>query len=240
MKGLLAIAVCLAIFAFAGAVAAADDLSVSIGARAWYNTWISPKGNSRMQRKAENNVYLVGPSVRLAKGKFFTGISYLVSTEDYEFRNIDAQGDSETMSRSDLDYAIGFMVHPRVGLMTGFKWVWGSSEYRSQNSRSDSDYSLYGFVYGVSINYPVPDTPVVLVLNTSYIPVHFRSKETTQQGRIDVRTESALLAVYEGSAIYALSKKVSANLGYKRQNYKTDAGTKDVFEGFIFGVDYRF
>lgn len=228
-------------FLFAAPVFAADETHVVVGLKSWYARWRSgskqTNGGQRISVRSGNSVFLAGPSLKISKGRFFSGITYVASTQDFKF---DLQTKKDSMSRNDLDAIAGFMVHPRVGLFAGFKYIHGTSR-TVEPGRADwtSDFRLYGASYGVAVNYPVEGTSVVLAGSASYIPVKFRDRGGTS-GR-EVNKTRGFMNVYEGSASYALSNKLSVNAGYKHQTFKASslAGV-EIFSGYTFGADYRF
>ncbi len=217
-------------FLFLPALSIAEsETNVSVGLKTWYTGWKSKEAGGVPSEEA---VFLVGPSIKFSKDKLFGGITYVTSTKDFEFKRPTR---TDTRSRNDIDAIIGYMIHQRVGLFTGLKYVFGETkEVEPGQPDSSSKYRLYGMAYGATINYPVPDTPMVLVANYSYVPTKFRSKNE-RAGRYSVDKGSFAITAYEGTAIYALSRSFSANIGYKHQVLTTET-----FSGFTFGVDYRF
>ncbi len=145
-------------FLFLPALSIAEsETNVSVGLKTWYTGWKSKEAGGVPSEEA---VFLVGPSIKFSKDKLFGGITYVTSTKDFEFKRPTR---TDTRSRNDIDAIIGYMIHQRVGLFTGLKYVFGETkEVEPGQPDSSSKYRLYGMAYGATINYPVPDTPMVL------------------------------------------------------------------------------
>lgn len=66
-----------------GNLAFAQDTLVSVGLNSWYNSWESGWGSDTV--KTEKSAMMVGPTIKIKKGKIFGGLTYLGAMSDYEF-----------------------------------------------------------------------------------------------------------------------------------------------------------
>ena len=198
MKKLATTGLLCMVVVFVGSTACAQEFSASVGIKAWYNKW---EGYLTLEDvESEDESLLVGPSVKLSYKRFFGGVTYLLSTSDYDYHNnrtyddpasgASAWAENDTSAgREDLDVLVGLMVHPRVGVFAGYKRIVSSDahiDYRSGVEGVDSgtgqpielgltdlrdvELQLSGFAFGVTCNYPLPKLPIVLTANAAYMP----------------------------------------------------------------------
>ncbi len=197
-----------------------NELRFDLGLRTWCNKWDVDAFNDR----SSDHTFLVGPNFKLSYGNFFGGLSYMTTAGDYGF------SDSE-WSRHDLDVIFGYMVHPRLGVVGGFKYLRGKGN-------TGSSHSEYGPVLGLTFNYPlpIPDTGLLFYANGFFI---------SMQGEYNVpgvSTPDYDIVGYSGEAglAYEAFENFSINLGYKYQFLKWKDLANDILSGIILGVSYGF
>lgn len=218
-KWRLFIAICF-LFQFWAFPADSKELNFNLGLRTWYDQWRVKAFNDA----ASDYTFLIGPNFKLSYGNFFGGLSYMTSAQDYRFP-------SSEWSRHDLDVIFGYMVHPRFGVVGGFKYL------RGKESTGNS-HSAYGPALGLTFNYPFPIERVGLVF---YLNGFFLS----MQGEYKIPGTSAPdydIIGYSGEAglAYEAFKDFSINLGYKYQFLKWKDLADDILSGVILGVSYGF
>jgi hypothetical protein len=196
------------------------ELRFDLGLRTWYNKWQVEAFNDT----ESDYTFLVGPNFKLSYGNFFGGLSYMTNAGDYRFP------DSE-WSRHDLDVIFGYMVHPRLGVVGGFKYLRGKGS--TGNSHSE-----YGPVLGLTFNYPLPidNTGLIFYANGFFISMQGEYKIP------GVSTPDYDIIGYSGEAGFAYEafENFSINLGYKHQFLKWKDLANDILSGIILGVSYGF
>jgi hypothetical protein len=220
------------------------QFSTSVGVKAWYNKWEGldtyvGKGGS------DDSAFLIGPSVKTSYGRFFGGITYLVSMSDYEFEDVYEQGDTMDADREDLDLLVGCMIHPRFGVMAGYKQVESEGTWKGVDFKEDSELELSGFALGVTGNYPLTNYPLVLIASASYLPSMDYELTVTEPGvgKVHGADHDRDGFTFELGAAYTWRQNIGLSLGYKYQEIQKESGYDEddmEFSGFIFGVDYRF
>ena len=208
------------LFQFFAFPADSKELRFDLGVRTWYNKWQVEAFNDT----DSDYTFLVGPNFKLSYGNFFGGLSYMTSAWDYEFP------DSE-WSRHDLDVIFGYMVHPRLGVVGGFKYLRGKGN-------TGKSHSEYGPVLGLAFNYPLPieDAALIFYANGFFISMQGEYKIP------GVSTPDYDIVGYSGEAGFAYEafENFSINLGYKYQFLKWKDLANDILSGIILGISYAF
>ncbi len=210
---------------FTGSPAWAEDdaFGFNVGLRTWYNEWeIKPKSGGG---ETSDYTFMVGPNFKVSYGKFFCGASFLASVSDYKFTVV-------KWPRYDLDAMIGYMVHPRLGLVAGWKYIRGTSN-------TGTSHSIYGPTFGATFNYPIPIEVMSLAfyLNGAFLPLqgNIKSAGAPNDVSYDIIGYSA-----EAGFAYAPMDKLSISLGYKYQNLDWRDLASDILSGVTLGVNYAF
>jgi len=214
--------ICLAIFFIAQPVYA-EELKFNLGLRTWCNWWeIEVDGGVST---TSDPTFLLGPNCTISYKNFFWILSYMTTVSNYQFP-------ASTWSRHDLDAIFGYMVHPRLSVAGGWKYIRGNQSIG--NSHTASGVSL-----GLSFNYPLPIEAVELTFysNAFFLPMkgEFKDKNNPNSPDYDIIGFSA-----EAGFAYSPFNKFFINLGYKYQylNWK-DLGN-DILSGITLGVTYEF
>lgn len=231
MKKVIAGIVCVVTLLFVSMVYAEEKLQINVGVKGWYNSWEVKLDTVSIE--SDSSVLMLGPSITLKSGEWFGGISYLTTMADYEFNFV---GDKLSGSRSDLDIMAGYMFHPRVGILAGYKYISSDLAYTSPWGSEDAELTLSGPVIGITANYPIENTPISLFGSLSYL---FGESEFTMAGVSE--TDDVTGTTLDLGVAYAISEKVSANVGYKHQSFEGDEGGEEhIFSGLTFGLNYAF
>jgi opacity protein-like surface antigen len=201
----------------------AEELKFSLGLRTWYNWWeIEPDGGAS---NTSDPAFLLGPNFKLSYGKFFGGMSYMTTVSDYRFPG-------STWSRHDLDVIFGYMVHPRLGVVGGWKYLRGSQS-------TGPSHTAYGPALGLSFNYPLPiqDLGITFYLNAFFLPMkgEYKVPNIPDSPDYDITGFSA-----EAGFAYSPFQKFSINLGYKYQYLDWKNLANDILSGVTLGVSYEF
>ncbi len=222
MKKLMPVIVLAIILSFG--VAYGQDITYSVGLKAWVNSWDIELKNYNIQDTSDPMI-MIGPIVSIKKGKLFGGLSYLVSINDYEW------GGDESSDRTDLDLIAGYMFIPRLGVFIGYKQL--ASDWSSYGT-----YRLVGPGFGVTGNYPVPNRKnIVLYGSLSYMFLDFEWNDNPLIG--GSFSSDADGASIELGAAYIISANLNASIGFKYQSFDI-AGDQHTFSGLTFGANYRF
>lgn len=232
------IAVCFVALVFIAGSAFAEDLSFSLGIKGWYNSWDSVSSTGDVFDNG--SALLLGPSAKLTYGGFFTGISFLTTMDDYTYDY--ASGDQLVQDRNDLDLVIGYMIFPRFGIMAGYKSIASSADIVDtfDNTYHIWDFSISGKAIGVTGNYPIGDSGLVLIGSASYLMLSGEYEYDPLVGGGSDKDDMTGFSVEIGAA-YAFGEKLSGNIGWKSQTLSYDTWEGDEkFAGLTFGLDYRF
>jgi hypothetical protein len=218
----------------------AEESSFSIGIKGWANSWESSFSDGTTFDNG--SALLIGPTVKFTSGGLFIGASYLATTGDYEANDVLFTGDSLTQDRQDLDLVIGYMLHPRFGIMAGYKSISSSADYDSGAGMTFHiwDLTIDGPAIGVTANYPFGDSGLVLVGSVSYLSLSAEYDYDPVFSTVDESDDMTGTSI-EVSLAYAFTEHASANIGFKAQNLSYDTWDGDEkFSGLTFGFDYRF
>lgn len=189
----------------------ASDWNWSAGVKSWYSNINIEYDGSIAEREGEDAALLVGPEIKLSNGSFFGGVSALFSASKYKFE------DGFELSRTDLDAVLGYMVHPRFGVFTGYKRL----AYDS-GTRYDCG------IVGAGVNMPLKS--FTFILNGAYFP-YVKSNWSNTDDFTGWSIEPGVsYNFFQNNLFYA---------GYKYQQFNQEFG--DVtFDGFLISYNYQF
>jgi len=201
----------------------AEDFDFNVGLRTWYNDWeIAPESGSS---NTSDYTFMLGPNFKVSYGKFFGGASFMGTMSDYKFSGT-------KWPRYDLDAMLGYMVHPRLGLVAGWKYIRGTSS-------TGTSHSIYGPTFGLTFNYPIPIEVVNLsfYLNGAILPLegNLKASGAANDTNYDIIGYSG-----EAGFAYAPIDNFSISLGYKYQNLDWRHLANDILSGVTLGVNYAF
>mgnify|MGYP001610949518 CR=1 FL=1 len=107
-----------------------EKTHITIGVKTWINSYDQwEKSGSTVYTAKSNTVVMAGPTLNISWDKYFAGVSYLKTLNDYE-------ADMRTTTlyaklkdeRQEVDLSLGYYVHQRVGVFLGYKNVWWHEE----------------------------------------------------------------------------------------------------------------
>ncbi|MBW1769230.1 MAG: hypothetical protein JRJ65_19565 [Deltaproteobacteria bacterium] len=228
----------MALFFLSSSTVHADEFSITMGIRARFNEFIIRLTNEYVKfgGNAQDSTLLLGPSLKLSYGKFFGGISYLKTVSPYsmEFHSVTADEDGTTdISMKDVDLLVGYMFHPRFGVLAGYKAYTGESTPQFDHS---FDLSIKGPAIGLTYNYPLKISPLLFIANVSYMPsMEYSFLEGQQNSEQDMDGYSV-----EVSLTHSSLEKIAYTVGVKHQELKSDLGDNWRYLGLTVSVDYRF
>ncbi len=235
MKNLILVIVWAIILSFG--VAFGQDLSYSVGVKAWFNSWELEYGGGS---ETTDPALMIGPSVSINYDRFFGGASLLFTPGEYEWSF--PGGYSEKADRTDLDLIAGYMFHPRVGGFVGYKYL--SADMSWEDPVDSGDYGtiiLSGPSLGVTGNFPVSNN-IVLFGSLSYLFLDFEWEVPPAFGGVTYTSDAVGTSVELGAA-YIISSSWNASIGIKSQSFIGEIGVDDLtlgFTGLTFGANYRF
>ena len=216
----------------------ADELSISVGIKARYNELIIRLENESVKfgDESQDSILLLGPSFKLSYGNFFGGVSWLQTIGRYsmDFFSLTANQEGNIdISMSDIDALVGYMLHPRVGILAGYKSYTG----RSTPGFTDRfDLSIKGPAIGLAYNYPLRESAWLFIANVSYMPfMEYSFLEGQRDFDQDMDGYSAEVGLTYGSM-----EKIAYTIGVKHQELKSDLGDDWRYLGLTVSVDYRF
>jgi hypothetical protein len=243
MKKLTMVLIAALMVMFTGA-AFAEDTKVTVGIKAWSNSW-----EEKYEFGGSTDTYdfgsslMVGPTINVRfSNNWFVGASYLVTTKDYETNDFVFYGDKLTVSRSDLDLIAGYMFTPQFGMFFGYKSISNDAKYTYTpylNNESLGSWDLTGPGIGILGNIPLNET---IALYGNLALMFMQSKFTYPDGTSDKADLTG--ASLEIGVAFAFGESFSANLGYKSQSFSGDddygGTTTDTFTGPTLAVNWRF
>lgn len=201
----------------------AEDFDFNVGLRTWYNDWeiVPESGDSN----TSDYTFMLGPNFKVSYGKFFGGASFMATMSDYKFSG-------SKWPRYDLDAMLGYMVHPRLGLVAGWKYIRGTNN-------TGTSHSIYGPTFGLTFNYPIPIEVVNLTfyLNGAILPLEGNLKVS---GAANDTNYDIIGYSGEAGFAYAPIDNFSISLGYKYQNLDWRHLANDILSGVTLGVNYAF
>jgi hypothetical protein len=213
-------------------------LVLTAGIKARYNELIIRLTNEAVKfgGDSQDSRLLLGPSFKLSYGKYFGGVSWLQTIGRYslDFFSFTAKEEGNIdQSMSDLDALVGYMVHPRVGLLVGYKSYTGRSTPQFNHR---FDLSIKGFAAGLACNYPLNDSPWLFTANASYMPaLEYSFVEGIRNSEQDMDGYSV-----EVGLTYSITENVAYSVGVKHQELESDLGDSWRYLGLTVSVDYRF
>jgi len=201
----------------------AGEFGFNVGLRTWYSDWeIQPQSGGST---TSDYTFMLGPNFKVSYEKFFCGASFMGTVSDYKFQAL-------KWPRYDLDAMIGYMVHPRLGLVAGWKYIRGTNNL-------GTSHTIYGPTFGLTFNYPLPIDTVNLsfYLNGAFLPLRGSLKYAGASS-----DTSYDIIGYSGEAgfAYAPIDNLSISLGYKYQNLDWRDLANDILSGVTLGVNYAF
>ncbi len=226
-----------ALISFCSSTVHADDPSIAIGIKVRHNSLtIDISNNFVMFDDAEDSQLLAGPSLKFAYGKFFCGATWLQTLDRYtfDFSSFTANDEGHTdISMSDLDVIIGYMFHPGFGVIVGYKSLTGRATPHFDHR---FDFSMKGPAIGVTANYPLGSSPLLLVANLSYMPsMEYAFLEPPQGSKQDAAGYSV-----EIGFTYDKFEKSAFSLGIKHQELESELDESWKSLALTFSFDYRF
>ena len=228
-------------------IAFADDTKVTLGVRAWQNSWEEKVEYKTGGSDTYNfgSAMMVGPTLNIKfSNQMFAGATYLMTTKDYSANNFAGTGTTTSASRSDTDVAVGYMFTPQFGMFVGYKSLNADlSATPAGSGKVDiASLSLKGPGIGILGNIPLGES-FALYGNLSLMFMNEEIKSKLPGGgthKMDMAGASMEIGV-----AFAFTSSLSANLGIKSQAFSgEDEDTKDTvtesFVGATFGVTYMF
>ncbi len=222
MKRIMGVVVVALLLATGSRAAAAEESTVEVkaGIKAWMNQW--KRDTPGAESKKSKDSYLVGAFIEGVENNVFMEAAYAVSMPDYK---ISEAGGDTTISRADLDLAVGYELGKYFGIFVGYR----NSEFKEKDTSAKETSS--GPLAGLRANVPIAAS-FYLSGQASYLFTRLKT---------DAGTESAPGWVGELGLTYDFSKQLAGSIGYKYETTKgKNTSVKDTFSGLTAGVTYLF
>ena len=231
---------------FCSSAAFAVDTKVTLGLKAWSNSWKETVDNVFGNSKTFDmgSALMVGPSLNVKFGKVFLGATYLTSTSDYESNDWFVSGDTMKFERKDLDVTLGVMFVPYFGMYLGYKTVDAPAKYTDPSSgifdESLSTWKLKGPGIGILGNVPLGRSAALYgSLGVLWLNQEFATTGGTTESSYDLVGVAGEIGV-----AFAFTQSLSGNIGFKAQSFsgEDDFGntSDDTFTGLTLGLNYTF
>ncbi len=217
-------------------VTTAEELRFNVSAKTWYTQWTETVGGISGEFESDF-VLMYGPVVGVTYGQWFAGVAY--TQGDFSFSEAveeicacDADFHAE---RRDADIVFGYKLHPYFNPLLGYKQADIEGTIKFGSSSEQVNVSFRGPFIGVSANYPIGQSPWVVLGSLNYLLMDYED---------GVVTEEAPGFSYELSGLYRFhNMPVSVTAGYKYQKFETNEtgdNVLDEFSGLLFGATYAF
>ncbi len=238
MKNRLAVLLVPAFLIGAPVAASADEGQLSVGVKAWANSWEFSDGTDALA--SDNSALMVGPSLKYRQGNVFVGASYMVSLTEYEFSDSDIDpGVTADIAaeKNDLDIIVGFMITPRIGVYGGYKTMAVDVSVSNIVGAPASNYGGFsidysGFGLGLLGNVPLSER-AVLFGSLGVMSLEEDTSNADGSSSVEDLTGSAL----EIGVSMAMSSSVSASVSIKSQGLTYDDGSDFSFTGLAASID---
>ena len=226
----------MALFSLISSTVHADELSITMGFRARFNELRIRLANESVEFDSQGLGLLSGPSLKLSYGNFFGGVSWLQTSRRYsmDFFSFTANNEGNIeISTSDLDSLVGYMFHPRFGVLAGYKSFTGRSTLSFDHR---FHLSIKGLAIGLTYNYPLKESPLLFITTVSYMPsLEYSFLDDPQYDKQDMDGYSAGVSLTYGSM-----EKIAYTVGVKYQDLESELGDSWRYLGLTVSVDYRF
>lgn len=232
-----------------------SDFKVTIGLKAWDNSWKHTRDNFGGGTQSWNNgsSLMVGPSVNFRFDKGFLGVSYLQSTSNYKAPDWFTATDTMEFKRTDLDLTLGVMFTNHFGAFIGYKSIDAKMQYINAALGADKldsgSWTLKGPGIGLLGNVSVGDAGA-LYGNMAWMRVKSQFDYTSDLIATTYSVSGTVEQVdltgfsLELGFAYAFSQHLSSNLGYKYQTFTGDNEFGDTethtFNGVTLGLSLTF
>ena len=198
----------------------ADDFYLDIGVKGWVNQWKIKFDAPDVEDTTSDTNLLIGPMIKVGYKKFFGGVTFMQAVNDYDF------GEGYKWSRKDVDIVFGYMLHSRVAIFAGYKYLTGTSSI-------DTSHTASGPAFGISLNFPITKIRTTIYANGVYMPLKGELNSLGIVTDHDVNSYSL-----EGGISVSLHKNWLVNVGYKYQYLDWRKTVEDITSGVTFGISY--
>lgn len=234
---------------------AEDDVRVSLGIKAWQNSWQRMQWYNGDQIRDDDygSSLMVGPSLSIKGSHLFGSIAYLKSTKDYTYTVDESNpnySDTFDANRTDTDLTFGVMFNPHIGIFIGYKSIkadqTGSYTYKPTGQTTDvgkvGTYTFDGPAFGVTGNVPLGDV-AALYANLAYVSLKYKHTYTAAGGGGDPFERDVAGPALELGVAVGMGSHFSGNVGYKIQDFtgeKDNLKVEDKFMGLTLGLNLTF
>jgi|GEM_PF-2171999 len=213
-----------------------EKAHITVGVKTWINTYDQWERSGNNEYSVDvNTVTMVGPVVGITWDKYFAGISYLQTLNDYDYTVRQTNGTSTNTGkdkRKELDLSLGYYVHPRVGAFVGYKNVWWDINERDGGQ---STVKLFGPAVGLTFNYPLGKSGFTPFATAAYYWLHYTQTATTS----NPRTAYAMTGPSAEAGLAYTYRSITLTAGYKYHAYYSD-NNEMTFGGPVFSINYAF
>lgn len=219
---------------------ALPEVTVTAGVKLWQNEW-TYRASSNV--KFEDSSFLIGPSIKLSMQRYFAGITYMRSSDDYDltWRNY-----SMKTPRTDTDMVAGYLFGSHLALFAGYKGIrYATDNYQSGEWLSNGSNAIDAGLVGVSLYRTFKTNGLTLMASLAGGIYQANSRYEFQD---DTESEDDLLRFGNQGQIYSvqagltlpISEMTFLNISYKYQLLQSDVDTDMDFRGILYSLDFVF
>lgn len=207
-----------------------EKTHITIGIKTWINSYEQWERSGSTEYTAESNtVIMAGPVLGITWDKYFAGVSYLKTLNDYEAdlmrtNTLYAKLKDE---RQEVDLSLGYYVHQRVGVFLGYKNVWWHAEQDAVVNKI----RLFGPLVGLTVNYPIGQTGLTPFATAA----HYWLRQTDSNPREEKNMTGPSI---EAGLAYTY-RSITLTAGYKWHGYYSE-NFELKFGGPIVSINYGF
>lgn len=209
----------LLLIAGSGVARAQERTEVEVGVKFWFNDWTHDAPG--FASITSDTTALFGPTIEAKfPNQVFVEGSYLVSTSDYDFP------DGTRFDRQDLELAIGYMIVPEFGVLTGYK---NSSFKERAGLDIGLEDTLFGPLIGI-VGIAQVDPYLSFYVKFDYLFTRFKQTGATDPNAIS--EEGSPGWIFDVGVKFAFTREFLGSFGYKYEtNEGNDSNVRDTFSG---------
>ncbi len=223
-----------------GTAMALPDVTVTAGVKMWHNEWTY---RSSSDERFEDSSILIGPSIKLSMERYFAGITYMRSVEDYD---LTWQNYSMKTPRTDTDIVAGYLYGNHVAFFAGYKGIrYATDNYLRGEWVSNGSNAIDAGLVGVSLYRTVKPNGLTL---TASLAGGIYQAESKYDFDDEAGADENILRVGDKGEIYSVQAGITMpiseitflNISYKYQLLESDVDTNMDFRGVLFSLDFVF
>lgn len=184
-----------------------NDWNFKVGVKSWYNKADLDLTVKNEKTSGTDSAIMSGLSVFASHKKFFGGINYLTTVDDYD-----------GVDRDDLDLMIGYIYKKNIGFILGYK----NMKLEGHGIEITVNSPVLGIYFNKPVNISNLNNPLFLNAAVSFMPFMDVDMDVDMDaGSISMESDEAYGYAIDLSASYPINRWV-LNAGYKYEFHTSD------------------